>query len=136
MPRSLTMFFLIMPLISMIMAAGAFVSFLSSWRRSFGAQSGVTSGAVVMFAVAALLHAGYILAPFLFAQSRSSLALKLTLPLAAIATIAIVGFLIAASTSLRADAGEGFLGFTWMFWGAMGLLVAYWLPVASLLSHH
>ncbi len=128
-PRWLIMAMLVVPPIVMGAVAIALLSLAGSWRKSWGAQSSVNAAAIPIAGVALLLHAGYALAPRLHATGRTALGLWVTIPLAIIVTVLVLGWI-----GLNADSsgGDG-SGGKWWLWAPLGLIVVYWTPVVALL---
>ena len=128
MPRWVLMLMTVVPPLVLVGVAGLVLRVARDFRRSFGASSGVTPGAVVVACLFLLVHGGYLAAPFLVGGERRSLGLWLTTPLAVLATLALVAMM--GTEHLRPSVlGQGAALYAVT---VGGLMLAYWAPVAAL----
>ena len=130
MPRWLSTILTAFPPIVLLSIAGLLLHISRSFRRSFGASNELPAGALLVIGLFFILHIGYFAAPFLLSTDHRGLTLGLTAPIAALATLALLG--ATATGNLRGmDTGQPP---AWFAATIILLLVTYWSPVAASLS--
>lgn len=128
MPRWIAMSLLVISPLVVLGLTALVLKFARDLRRSFGAVSETPASAIAVAGLFLALHAGYAAAPFLLTGGRRTLALWLTTPLAAVATLLLLSMM--ATQHLRPGSlGQGAALFAFT---VLGLLATYWGPVASL----
>lgn len=126
-PRPLIFIPLILSPATILIGTLLLLQLIAGFRKGFGAITELPPAAMGAALVFLAIHAGFFAAPFLYSSNRRSLALWLTAPLAALAT------LIALAALARLLGGEAEDARRWLVPAILGsVIVAYWAPVATL----